>query len=186
MDESTWHRVYRFRQGLMHSTKRFKDLIGEAPQCSMSAVEALRIGLLELLDAAGDIGLGPASSPMRLPERNRIEYGYVMRPLQLPTIPLGQTYPRIGLARHSATRSTTAEGRTLEHVVHDLDLLDYGGEVVPPLRYGVSIPSADPDDPNRHMEVRSFEIRSKDTGDVIATGEITPIGDEPEAETIHE
>lgn len=186
MDENTWHRLYRFRQGLMHSTKRFKDLISEASECSRLALEALRIGLLELLDAAGDFGSGPASSPMRLPERNRVEYGYVMRPLQLPTIPLGQSYPRIGLVRHSATRTKTAEGRTVEHVVHDMELLDYGGEVVPPLMYGVSMPSADPDDPNRRIEMSSFEIRSKDTGDVIATGTITPIRDESDAKTIHE
>jgi hypothetical protein len=186
MDETTWHKVYRFRQGLMHSTKRFSELIRDAPDCSRLALQALRIGLLELLEATADFETLPTSSPMRLPERNRIEYEYVMQPLQLPMIPLGRAYPRIGLSAHAATRTKTEDGFTSQHVVHDLELLDFHGELVPPLRYGVSIPSADPDTPRRGFQVTSFEIRSKETGAVIATGTLTPIPDDQDPESIHE
>lgn len=178
--------IFAFRQGLMHSTKPFAELIADADLATKTAIEALRLGLLELLRATPEDEAALTATPMRLPERNRVQYGYQMKLLQIVTVPLGQRAPRIHLRKHKAERTKMADGRTREHMIHDLEIVDYAGEILPPLDYRVTIPSADPDDQQRGMQITSFEIRSKDTDELIAKGTVTPITEDPEEKPTQE
>jgi hypothetical protein len=175
--EDEANHMRRFRQEFMHSTRPLNEVESDARRATKTAVEALRLGLLELLDVSADEeALLLQATPMRLPERNRVRYGYWMRPLRIATVPLGQACPRIGLKSFSSERSQDADGRTKEHIVHELELLDFrGGEIPQGLDLNIAIPSADPDDKARRFELSKFEVVSKETGEVMGEATITPI-----------
>lgn len=166
--------VRRFRQEFMHSTQPLDEILGDADSSAKTAREALRTGLLELLDASKEEATVLSSTPMRLPERNRVRYDYRMQPLRIVTIPPGQATPRIEVRRFTGERTQEPDGRTRERIVHELELHDFAGEVPPPFEMRIAIPSADPDDARRRFEMTSFEIVSKDTGEAVPAT-ISPI-----------
>ncbi len=166
----------RFRQAFMHSTRPLNEIEDDARRATKTAVESLRFGLLELLNVSvEEETLLLQATPMRLPERNHVRYSYWMRPLRIATVPIGQACPRIGMRSFTAERTQEMEGRTKEHVVHELELLDFKGEIPHGLDFNVAIPSADPDDKGRKFEMSKFEVISKDTGEVMGEAKITRI-----------
>jgi hypothetical protein len=169
--------VRRFRQDFMHSTRPLHAIVDDAAASTNTALAALRIGLLELMNATPEEIAELAPTPMRLPERNRIRYEYQARPLRIATIPSGQATPRIAMRRFVSERTQDERGRTREHIIHELETLDFTGEIPSPLAMWVAIPSADPDDPERRMQMTSVEIVSKETGEAIA-GTVTELSDE--------
>ncbi len=171
-DEAT--HVRRFRQQFMHSTRPLHELVDDARRATKTAVDALRLGLLELFNSSPDEVELLRATPMRLPERNQVRYGYRMRPLRIATVPPGQACPRIGLRRFTAERALAESARTKEHIVHELELLDFKGDVPSPFQLDVAIPSADPDERDRKFELSSFEFISKETGEVIERATVTP------------
>jgi hypothetical protein len=175
-DEEATH-LRRFRQQFMHSTRPLHELVDDARRATRIAVEALRLGLLELFGATMDDLELLRATPMRLPERNQVRYSYRMRPLRIAAVPLGQMCPRVGPRSVRAERRPAEGGRTTEHIVHELELLDFTGEIPSPFQLNVAIPSADPDDVGRKFEVSSFEIVAKDTGKVIGHATVTPLAE---------
>lgn len=166
----------RFRQGFMHSTRPLHELVDDARRATKTAVQALRLGLLELFDVSKDEeALLMQATPMRLPERNQVRYTFQMRPLRIATVPPGQACPRIGLRRFQAERVAVEGGRTKEHIVHELEMFDFNGEIPSPFQLNVAIPSADPDDRGRQFDLTNVEIVSKQTGEVMGAATITPI-----------
>jgi hypothetical protein len=166
--------VRRFRQEFMHSIQPLKKIAGDADSSAKTAREALRIGLLELLNASPDEVKLLTNTPMRLPTKNQVRYDYRMQPLRITTVPPGQATPRLESRRVAGERTLDPDGRTRERIVHEIELHDFAGEIPPPLEMRVAIPSADPDDRRRSFEMKSFEIISKDTGEVVSAT-ITPI-----------
>lgn len=159
----------------MHSLRTFGEILEDTRLATHTVVDALRRGLLELLGATETERSELAAAPMRLPERNHVQFSYAMRPLTIAAIPIGQRTPRIGLRRYEARREPEESGRTREHTVHEFELHDFAGEIPPPLELIVAIPAADPDDPGRHMELTSFEIVSKETNEVLGEGTLTEL-----------
>jgi hypothetical protein len=174
-DEATHLR--RFRQQFMHSTRPIHELVEEARRATKTAVEALRLGILELFGATRDETELLRATPMRLPERNQVRYSYRMRPLRIATVPPGEACPRVGPRSVRAERLPAEGGRTKEHVVHELELVDFKGEIPSPFELNVAIPSADPDDPGRKFELSSFEFISKETGETIGKATVTPLSE---------
>ena len=174
-DEATHLR--RFRQQFMHSTRPLHELVEDARRATKTAVEALRFGILELFRATPDESELLRATPMRLPERNQVRYSYRMHPLRIATVPPGQACPRVGPRSVRAERVPAEGGRTKEHVVHELELVDFNGEIPSPFQLNVAIPSADPDDSGRKFELSSFEIVSKDTGETIGEATVTPLSE---------
>jgi hypothetical protein len=74
----------------------------------------------------------------------------------------------------STSGSQIGFGRTREPIVHELERLDFAGEIPPPLEMRVAIPSADPEHRLRRFEMKSFEIVSTVTGEAVSAT-ITPI-----------
>ena len=163
--DPAWRRANAFRRALVHGTHALSELAPTAPEAARDVLDALRRGLLELLDVPPEELDHFKRSPMAVPDAHRLQVSYRMRPLRADEIPVGENYPRLGLRDAAGTRERGLDGLIHENVRHDWAIRDFSGVVDGPMET-LLVTSRDPDDKNAKGEIGQ-SIISKATGEKV-------------------